>query len=81
MSAIAIRPEHPTHARPAQPVKKVIAKKVIAKMPLQALILLALEHRENLRNADAIRKYRVGLGGEPCVNFLVIQLFFITHRE
>ena len=25
MSAIAIRPEHSTHTRPAQPVKKVIA--------------------------------------------------------
>jgi hypothetical protein len=76
MSAIAIRPEHPTHAWPAQPVLKVIAK-----MPLQALILLTLEHKENLRTADAIHKYRVGLGGEPCVKFLVNQLFFITHRE
>jgi hypothetical protein len=51
-------------------------KKVIAKMPLHsgkdkmALVLLTLEHMENLSTMHAITKYRVGLGGGPCVNFL-----------
>ena len=50
--------------------------KVIAKMPLNsgkdrmAFILLTLKHLENLKTDDAIAKYEVGLGGEPCVNFL-----------
>ena len=35
-----------------------------------ALILLILKHKENLLTIDAIKKYRVGLGGEPSVNFL-----------
>ena len=35
-----------------------------------ALVLLTLEHMENLSTMHAITKYRVGLGGGPCVNFL-----------
>jgi len=51
-------------------------KKVIANMPLHSgkdkmtLVLLTLEHMENLSTMHAITKYRVGLGGGPCVNFL-----------
>ena len=50
--------------------------KATANMPLHsgkdrmALILLTLKHLENLKTDDAIAKYEVGLGGEPCVNFL-----------
>jgi hypothetical protein len=50
--------------------------KVIAKMPLHsskdrmAFILLTLKPLENLKTDDAVAKYEVGLGGEPCVNFL-----------
>ena len=35
-----------------------------------AFILLTLKHLENLKTDDAVAKYEVGLGGEPCVNFL-----------
>jgi hypothetical protein len=55
-------------------IKKVI-QKVIAKMSLHsgkdkmALVLLTLEHMENLRTMHAITQYRDGLGGGPCVYF------------
>jgi len=59
-------------------IKKVI-QKVIAKMPLHsgkdkmALVLLTLEHMENLRTMHAITQYRDGLGGGPCVYFSTIR--------
>ena len=52
----------------ATPEFKVIAA---GKMSLHsgedriARILLTLEHKETLRTADAIHKYRVGVGEEP----------------
>jgi hypothetical protein len=38
-----------------------------------AVVLLTLSHLENMTTASAIAKYREGLGGDACVDFLTTK--------